>query len=137
MNTQMIPVAAFLLLACAATPASAKSVSTVWTGTMRQVDVASEKSYPMSVRFEGRKAFSEYPELACGGTWRRIATGPDGYEIYWETISHGAEIKDDNGGCLNGVVVVSRKGNQVVLGWFASVDGSPSLASARLTREAK
>ena len=116
--------------------ALAKAGEIVWSGQMRQVDVSSEKTYPMTVRFAGKIGYSDYPELECGGTWKRIGSAPGGYAIYLEKITRGADQHDDKGGCINGVVIMSTKGDKAVLGWFASLDGEPMLASATLSRAA-
>ena len=117
--------------------AMAKPAQQVWSGQMRQVDVAAEKSYPMTLTFKGGKGYSEYPDLKCGGTWTRIGSVGKQYEIYQEHITHGTEVKDNAGGCIDGVVTLAVKGDKAVLGWFASVDGAPSMASAALSLTAK
>lgn len=114
--------------------AMARGNSAVWSGQMRQVDVSSEKSYPMTVQFKGGVGYSDYPELACGGTWKRIGTATGGYTIYHEKITRGADVRADKGGCVNGVIIMSTKGTKAVLGWFASLDGEPMLASATLSQ---
>lgn len=142
MSIRKLPVAAYFAVAfvsgaslCAT--AGAKDAQQTWAGQMRQVDVTAEKSYPMTLTFKGGKGYSEYPTLKCGGVWRRIGTLKKQYEIYEEQITHGSEIKDGTGGCINGVVTLAVKGDKAVLGWFASVDGEPSLASAVLSQAAK
>jgi len=117
--------------------ASAKPAQQMWSGQMRQVDVAAEKSYPMTLTFKGGKGYSEYPDLKCGGVWTRIGSVGKQYEIYLEHITHGTEVKDGTGGCIDGVVTLAVKGDKAVLGWFASVEGAPSLASATLSLQAK
>lgn len=102
---------------------------------MRQIEVTAEKTYPITLRFKGVTGFSDYPELSCGGTWKRISQAPGGYSIYHETITRGREEHDGRGGCLDGIVVMSKKGNQIVLGWFAALDGEPMLASATLRQQ--
>jgi len=117
--------------------ASAKPAQQVWSGQMRQVDVSAEKSYPMTLTFKGGKGYSEYPDLKCGGVWTRIGSVGKQYEIYLEHITHGTEVKDGTGGCIDGVVTLAVKADKAVLGWFASVEGAPSLASATLSLQGK
>lgn len=141
MQMRVLPLVAVVvagwLVASVESRAKAPAGEVVWSGIMRQVDVSAEKSYPMTLTFKGSKAYSEYPELKCCGVWKRVGTAPGGYAIYAETITHGAEIKDGFGGCVNGIITVFTKGDTAVLGWFASVDGDPSLASAVLKRQSK
>lgn len=117
--------------------AAAKPARQSWVGQMRQVDVSAEKSYPVTLTFKGGKGYSEYPELKCGGVWTRIGSVGKQYEIYLEHITHGSEVKDGAGGCIDGVVTLAVKGDKAVLGWFASVDGAPYLASATLSLQGK
>ena len=131
-------------LACAALVSGAavqsvwaKAAQQTWSGQMRQVETSSEKSYPMTLTFTGGKGYSEYPELKCGGVWTRIGSVGKQYEIYLEHITHGTEVKDGTGGCIDGVVTLAVKGDKAVLGWFASVDGDPFLGSATLSLQAK
>lgn len=124
-------------MSLAVQPTQAGGIDGVWSGPMRQVDVSAEKTYPMTLTFKGGKGYSEYPDLKCGGLWKRIGTAPGGYAVYAEKITHGAEVVGDAGGCIDGIITVSVKGDRAVLGWFASVDGEPSLASAVLTRRTK
>jgi hypothetical protein len=116
---------------------SAKPAQQTWSGQMRQVEVSAEKSYPITLTFKGGKGYSEYPDLKCGGVWTRIGSVGKQYEIYLEHITHGTEAKEGTGGCIDGVVTLAVKGDKAVLGWFASVEGDPFLASATLSLQAK
>lgn len=112
--------------------ASAGGKAETWVGTMRQVDVNGETTYPMTVTFDGATVESKYATLSCGGEWTRIGgTSPD-YVIYKETVTYGSITNPDAGACIDGVVIVTRRGGKMVLGWFANFEGEPMLASAEL-----
>jgi hypothetical protein len=105
-----------------------------WYGAMRQVDVDGEQSYPMTLTLNESGGSTDYPKLSCGGELERLGTASGGYVIYKETITRGAFDKGKGNGCVDGVVIVHAEDNQIVLGWFGAFDGSPMVASAKLTR---
>ncbi len=105
-----------------------------WYGSMRQVGVEGEESYPMTLTLTETGGTTDYPKLGCGGELERLGTASGGYVIYKETITRGAFGKGKENGCVDGVVIVHADDNQIVLGWFGAFDGEPMLASARLTR---
>jgi hypothetical protein len=122
---------AFVLSATSAL-ASGANVSGNWTGEMRQVDPTREASYPMSLTITGAKGKSSYPSLNCSGTWARIGQTKEGYAIFKETA-----VNEPEASCIDGVVIVRVDEGKLVLGWFASFEGTPSLASAVLAKEDK
>ena len=126
--------AGLAVAACvAATPALAEdpAITGVWSGSMRQIDVKAEKSYAMTVTLSGTTGVSEYPTLSCGGRWTRIAETL-GHVIYSETITHGRFNEKLGTGCIDGIVIVQRKGNTLTLGWYITFAGQPSAATAVL-----
>jgi hypothetical protein len=118
----------------ASSPAMAggSAVAGSWSGEMRQIDPDGESKYPMTLVLQGTKGTSSYPTLKCGGTWSRIGETKDGYVIYKEKVAN-----DDGGSCIDGVVIVRVDAGKLILGWFAAFEGTPSLASAVLEKEAK
>ncbi|MEQ1865470.1 MAG: hypothetical protein ABL996_12585 [Micropepsaceae bacterium] len=112
--------------------AGGASVSGNWSGEMRQVDPTRETSYAMTLTITGAKGKSSYPSLNCSGTWARIGETKEGYAIFKETVLNEAEAS-----CIDGLAIVRIDAGKLVLGWFASFEGTPSLASAVLAREEK
>ena len=115
-------------------PAHAGSVAVAgnWSGEMRQIDTENESKYPMTLSLQGNKGTSSYPTLKCGGTWSRISETKDGYAIYKEKI-----INEPGGTCIDGIAIVQPYAGKLMLGWFASFEGAPTLASAVLAKEAQ
>jgi hypothetical protein len=115
------------------TPARAEDqiLTEVWFGTMRQIDVKNEKSYPMTVTLSGATGVSEYSTLSCGGRWTRIGEAL-GHVIYSETITHGRYDENRGGGCIDGIVIVQRDTDALTLGWYITFSGQPSAATAIL-----
>jgi hypothetical protein len=107
------------------------SVNGGWTGEMRQVDADRESRYPMMLSLNGAKGTTAYPTLKCAGTLSRVGTTKSGYVIYQETVKNEA-----GGSCIDGVILVTTDAGKLVLGWYASFQGAPSLASAVLDRDA-
>ncbi len=115
--------------------AAAKPPTTgTWVGEMRQIDPDRETSYPMTLTLmsKGKKGKVAYPTLKCAGTLSKIADVKAGYTVYYETVTN-----EPGGTCIDGVVTVSHEAGKIVLGWFATFGGGPSLASAVLEKTAK
>ncbi len=125
-----------MLFSVSAVQAGEPGVNGTWTGSMRQVDVDRESRYPMKLHLSGAKGETDYPELQCGGTLTRVAMAQGGYTIYRETIVRGAFSPEKNSGCIDGLLIVTPKDGKLILGWFSTFEGTPSLASAELTRAA-
>jgi hypothetical protein len=98
---------------------------------MRQVETNAEATYPMTLSFSGKTAKSDYPTLNCSGTWTRVAQ-KNGYVVYAETVTNKKGAT-----CVDGMVVVTVDRGKVVLGWFGSFDGEPSVATAVLSKASK
>ena len=108
-----------------------QTLTGVWSGNMRQIDVKDEKSYPMTVTLSGATGASEYPTLSCGGRWTRIGESL-GHVIYSETITHGRFDEKLGTGCIDGIVIVQRSGTSLTLGWYITFAGHPTAATAVL-----
>lgn len=108
-----------------------QTVTGIWSGNMRQIDVKTEKSYPMTVTLSGTSGLSEYPTLSCDGRWNRIGES-FGHVIYSETITHGRFDEKLGTGCIDGIVIVQRTGTTLTLGWYITFAGQPSAATAIL-----
>jgi hypothetical protein len=120
------------LLSVAPALAGGDGVSGNWSGEMRQIDPAQETRYPMILKLDGETGASLYPTLNCGGAWTRIGETKDGYAIYKETV-----VNEAGANCIDGYAIVHPDDGKLVLGWFAAFEGSPSLASAVLTKGGK
>ena len=105
-----------------------------WYGSMRQVNVDGEESYPMTLTLTETGGTTDYPKLSCGGELQRLGTASGGYVVYKEAITRGAFESGSGNGCVDGVVIIHAEGEKLVLGWFGAIDGEPMLAAARLTR---
>lgn len=121
-----------LLASAAVAQAGPVSVTGSWSGEMRQVDVSRETHYPMTLVLNGKTGTSSYPQLKCGGTLTKIGETKSGYVIYQETIEN-----EPGATCIDGIVLVTADSGKLILGWYAAFEGSPSLASAVLNREAR
>ncbi len=121
-----------LLASAVIVQAGPASVTGSWSGEMRQVDVSRETHYPMTLTLKGKTGTSSYPELKCAGALTKIGETKSGYVIYQEAIKN-----EPGANCVDGIVLVSADGGKLILGWYAAVDGSPSLASAVLNSAAK
>jgi hypothetical protein len=86
----------------------------------------------MTLSLAGGKGTSSYPTLKCKGVWTRIGRTADGYDVFQEKI-----VNEPGATCIDGVAAVYLDDDKLVLGWFASFEGTPSLASAVLERGAK
>lgn len=118
-------------VAAAGSAPGAGGMSGSWSGQMRQIEANAETAYPMTLSFAGKSATSNYPTLNCSGTWTRVAS-KNGYVIYAEKVTN-----TKGASCIDGMVMVTMDEGKVVLGWFASYDGAPSVATAVLSRTAK
>jgi hypothetical protein len=112
--------------------AGSEPVTGSWAGEMRQVDVARETHYPMTLTFDGKQGATTYPQLKCAGTLTKIGEAKGGYALYHETIKN-----EPGATCIDGVVIVSVENGKLILGWYAAYQGSPALASAVLSPQAK
>lgn len=128
----LLSAVAFAACASVADAGSAPVNGSAWIGEMRQVDVASETHYPMTLAFNGKQVVTTYPQLKCVGTLTKIGETKNGYVLYQETIDNGP-----GGTCIDGIVVVTVDGGKLILGWYAAYQGSPALASAVLSPQAK
>lgn len=108
--------------------------SGTWSGEMRQIDPDRDTNYPMTLTLsaKGKKAKVAYPTLKCTGALTKVADVKAGYAVYYETVTN-----EPGGNCIDGVVTITEDAGKLVLGWFATYGGGPSLASAVLERTAK
>jgi len=76
-------------------------------------------------------ATTDYPEQGCGGKLTRVGTS-GAYSFYSEKITKGAYDSAKGTGCLDGTVVMTKAGGNLLFSWFGSVDDRPVTASATL-----
>lgn len=137
-------VLALTVIGCASSPPEAPAtILGEWVGDGVQWDDG-DRSRPPSGRWPLRirvletasgdlAATVEYPSFPCSGTLRYVgpSTEPDarpGDAVFLEDISIGQDI------CVSGGTVLLRyDGDTLVYAW--AIDGSPAIASARLSRD--
>lgn len=124
-------VAVVALTASGAAAAGVPAMTGVWTGEMRQIEVDTEATYPMTLTFAGKSAVADYPTLNCSGIWTKV-TERNGYVIYAEEAANR-----DGATCVDGMVMVTIDKGKVFVGWFAAYDGAPTVSTAVLSKAAK
>jgi len=125
-------VAGLVAAGSAVAQAGGASLNGSWAGEMRQVDVDRESRYPMKLTLKDNSGTTAYPTLKCTGALTRVAETKLGYAIYQENVTN-----EPDGACIDGIVLVTTDAGKIVLGWYATFEGEPSLASAVLVREGK
>jgi hypothetical protein len=106
------------------------SIDGSWAGEMRQIDVDNETRYPMTLTLKGKTGATSYPTLNCRGELTKIADTKSGYAIYQERIAN-----EPGATCIDGVVLITTDAGKLVLGWFATFDGLPTVATAMLRKD--
>lgn len=126
-----LAVAVVALSASGAAIAGVPAMTGVWTGDMRQIEVDTEATYPMTLTFAGKSAVADYPTLNCTGIWTKV-TERNGYAIYTEEAANRGDAK-----CIDGMVMVTIDEGKVFVDWFAAYDGAPTVSTAVLSKAAK
>jgi hypothetical protein len=114
---------AVLLMFAVRETQAADDVSGHWSGPVTQLG---SKPYSLKLTITGATGSSEYPELSCGGTLKKVAATHH-YLIFTETITTG------KGKCLDGIVTVAHSGAGLGWNWFATADGKTWVAYAMLS----
>ena len=119
--------ALWLGLAIATVSATPLRAQEVWRGQVKQNIGASD--YSVVLKLTDRGGESDYPELACGGTLRRV--GQSGaYSFYVETITRKG--KD----CIDGAVtLVKANEGTLAWGWVGTDNGKTYVAWSSLRRQ--
>ena len=121
--------AAFAIQCGLAFAEAPKTIGT-WTGTVHQNSGAS--NYTVNITFTNTGAETDYPELRCGGSLKRVAASK-GYVFFIETITRGG--KSSGGSCIDGTVTVVATGANLSWGWFGSDAGQVYVAWSDLARK--
>lgn len=108
---------------------TSKTIGT-WTGTVHQNSGASNYTVIMTITSTG--AETDYPELKCGGTLKRVGASK-GYVFFMETITRGG--KSSGGSCIDGTVTVAATGSNLSWGWVGSYQGKVFVAWSDLVRK--
>ncbi len=116
------------LVFCGTASAGPVGLSGSWSGEMRQIETSAETTYPMTLTIKGKTAEANYPTLNCRGTWTKVAE-KHGYVIYAETVTNQKDAS-----CIDGIVTVTSKNGQVLLGWFGADAWGPIVAMAALEK---
>ena len=106
-----------------------KTIGT-WTGTVHQNSGAS--NYTVIITITSTGAETDYPELKCGGTLKRVGASK-GYVFFMETITRGG--KSTGGSCIDGAVTVAPAGSSLSWGWVGSYEGQVYVAWSNLVRK--
>ena len=94
-----------------------------WAGPVTQRGAPAPYSVRMTLTREGGETY--YPELACGGALKRIASsGP--YVFYRETITANREK------CVDGTITVAKTAGGLGWNWFGVFEGQMETAYADL-----
>jgi len=112
-------------------PAASTSLTGVWTGQVTESGRPKPFAITITVDSKGAAA-TDYPEQGCAGKLTKIGTS-GAFTFYSEKITKGAYDSAKGTGCLDGTVVVTKPGSNLLFSWFGSVDNQPIQASATLT----
>ena len=121
---------AALGMQCGLAFAEAPKIVGTWTGTVHQNSGASNYTVNMTITSTG--AETDYPELRCGGTLKRVGASK-GYIFFMETITRGG--KSSGGSCIDGAVTVAPAGSNLSWGWVGIYDGQVYVAWSNLVRK--
>jgi hypothetical protein len=113
-----------------ARPGAGPAIAGTWSGPVTQVGSDSKYSVVMSLTATGGQ--SSYPELNCIGKLTRIGASRS-YVFFIEVIVQGG--RDKGGRCPDGTITVARSGDNLVWGWFGSVDGDIAVAYGTLAHK--
>ena len=133
MRAVVVAVALSIVVAGASQARSPVELFGRFAGTMTEHYGKAPKSYPMTLSFQGDEGYTSYPQLGCSGVLTRLASTLEGYTIYKEQITRGRAGDGAGGTCIDGIVILSQSKAVITLGWYASAQGEPLFASARLT----
>ena len=111
------------------TPAPGPGITGSWAGQLEQVGGTAPYAFEISITAKG--AQTKYPELDCIGELTRVGQ-LQAYVFFFETITKGRAEK--GGRCPDGTITVTRQGENLVLGWFGSVQGDIVVASGTLKK---
>ena len=110
--------------------AQAPKIIGTWTGTAHQNSGAS--NYTVTITITSTGAETDYPQLKCGGTLKRVGASK-GYVFFMETITRGG--KSSGGSCIDGAVTVAPAGANLSWGWVGSYSGEVYVAWSNLVRK--
>jgi hypothetical protein len=121
-RTTALCLAFAVVLACAS-PLRAQEI---WKGQVKQ-NVGSE-NFTVVMKLSGDGGETDYPELKCGGTLKRV--GQSGaYRFYIEKITRKGI------GCVGGAITVVKSNGVLSWGWVGAHDGQTLAAWSILTRQ--
>ena len=113
-----------------ATPATTStSVVGIWTGQV--TETGRSRPFSITVTIDSKGATTDYPEQGCAGKLTRVGAS-GAYVFYSEKITKGAYDAAKGTGCIDGTVVVTKAGSNLLFSWFGTVDNQAVHASATL-----
>jgi hypothetical protein len=119
-----------LAMQCGLALAETPTAVGTWTGTVHQNSGAS--NYTVHMTITATAAETDYPELKCGGTLKRVGASK-GYVFFMETITRGG--KSSGGSCIDGAITVAPAGTSLAWGWVGSYSGQVYVAWGNLVRK--
>ena len=109
--------------------AASTSLVGIWTGQV--TETGRSKPFAITITIDSKGATTDYPEQACSGKLTRVGTS-GAFVFYSEKITKGAYDTAKGTGCLDGTIVLTKAGNNLLFSWFGAVDNQPVQASATL-----
>ncbi len=109
---------------------SASTINGTWSGELHQV--GSQSPYRVDFTINARGAETKYPDLDCTGRLTRVGSAK-AYTFFLEVITKGQV--DKGGRCPDGTITVARQGDELVVGWFGSVQGNTIVAYGNLKKK--
>jgi hypothetical protein len=106
------------------------NISGSWSGQLSQVDTQAPYTFELVVNAKG--AETKYPDLDCTGKLTRVGSSKT-YAFFIEVITKGQV--DKGGRCPDGTITVARQGDELILGWFGSVQGKTIVAYGTLKKK--
>jgi hypothetical protein len=101
-----------------------------WTGQLNQV--GSQTPYKFDISITSKGAETKYPDLDCVGKLTRTGQSKS-YVFFIEIITKGHA--DKGGRCPDGTITVARQGNDLVVGWFGSIQETLVVAYGTLKKK--
>jgi len=114
----------------AAPQAAGPSINGSWSGQLKQV--GSEAPYGLELTINANGAQTKYPDLDCTGKLTRVGSSKS-YAFFVEVITKGQV--DKGGRCPDGTITMARQGDELAVGWFASVQGNTIVAYGMLRKK--
>jgi hypothetical protein len=111
-------------------PPAGPNINGSWSGEITQV--GSQTPYKFELVIGAKGAESKYPDLDCAGKLTRVGSSKS-YAFFVEVITKGQVAKGGN--CPDGTITVTREGDALAVGSFASAEGNFIIAYGTLHKK--